>query len=382
KPQKASVLKQEERAFPRGGGSVLTPLEHKQIQIDATRDVLFEQAGKPTQNTEYEDAGENAAPGTKLVEKRKKKSKEKKTGATKVKEEPKIKVEGLSYKRLVPGSLVLGKVSRITSRDVALALPNNLTGYIPLTAVSDQLTRRIEKLLAEEEKEGEEEQDEDYEDVELNKLFKVGQYLRAYVTSTANESSKPGRAGKKRIELSTNPKLANHGIMTSDIVTNCMLQASVKSVEDYGLVMDLGTEDSSIRGFMSSKELGPGVDHTKVEEGAVFMCIVTGLSSNGKIVKLSADHKKAGNVKKANYLTEAPSINSFLPGTAVEMLVTEPTSTDLTGQAMGMLSVTADIIHSGSSRTKKDLVKQHPAGSKVKARIICTFPDADPPKLA
>lgn len=33
---------QDEAAFPRGGGSILTPLEHKQIQIQATRDVLFE----------------------------------------------------------------------------------------------------------------------------------------------------------------------------------------------------------------------------------------------------------------------------------------------------------------------------------------------------
>ncbi|RYF19182.1 MAG: hypothetical protein EOO77_10525, partial [Oxalobacteraceae bacterium] len=32
-PVKASILSQEERAFPRGGASVLTPLEHKQIKI-------------------------------------------------------------------------------------------------------------------------------------------------------------------------------------------------------------------------------------------------------------------------------------------------------------------------------------------------------------
>ena len=40
---KASVFKDEEASFPRGGASVLTPLEHKQIQIKANQDVLFEQ---------------------------------------------------------------------------------------------------------------------------------------------------------------------------------------------------------------------------------------------------------------------------------------------------------------------------------------------------
>jgi hypothetical protein len=42
---KASVFKEEETSFPRGGASVLTPLEHKQIQIKANQDVLFEQTG-------------------------------------------------------------------------------------------------------------------------------------------------------------------------------------------------------------------------------------------------------------------------------------------------------------------------------------------------
>lgn len=40
-PAKRSVLQAEESAFPRGGGSVLTPLEVKQVANDATKDVLF-----------------------------------------------------------------------------------------------------------------------------------------------------------------------------------------------------------------------------------------------------------------------------------------------------------------------------------------------------
>src|SRR5262245_9633609 len=44
-PAQKSIFKDEEKSFPRGGASVLTPLEHKQIQIKANQDVLFEQAG-------------------------------------------------------------------------------------------------------------------------------------------------------------------------------------------------------------------------------------------------------------------------------------------------------------------------------------------------
>jgi rRNA biogenesis protein RRP5 len=37
----STLRPEEEPAFPRGGASVLTPLEHKQIQIEAEQDVLF-----------------------------------------------------------------------------------------------------------------------------------------------------------------------------------------------------------------------------------------------------------------------------------------------------------------------------------------------------
>jgi rRNA biogenesis protein RRP5 len=46
-----SVLKDEEPMFPRGGGSVLTPLEQKQIHLEAKADAMreeeFNTGGKP-----------------------------------------------------------------------------------------------------------------------------------------------------------------------------------------------------------------------------------------------------------------------------------------------------------------------------------------------
>lgn len=54
-PQKISILRGDEPLFPRGGGSVLTPLEHRQIRVDADRDVLFEQSGKGSRPRTVED---------------------------------------------------------------------------------------------------------------------------------------------------------------------------------------------------------------------------------------------------------------------------------------------------------------------------------------
>ena len=381
-----SALREEEPAFPRGGASVLTSLEHKQIQIQAMKDVLFEQnTGRKAlnnglENGESEVEGEEQDNGASAIPKRKPRSKGQKGKKAGLAEEAGIRIEGLSYKRLVPGSLVLGQISQINRHDIALALPNNLTGYIPLTAISDKLTKRVEALVAEEEEDAEAMDLGKQQNVDLTSFFTVGQYLRAHVTSTHDDTASGGK-GKKRIELSINPRHANAGLKKADLIINSMAQATVTSVEDHGLIMDLGLDEPNVRGFMSSKELGHDVDHTRVEEGAVLLCLVTGLSSNGNIIKLSADRQKAGNTKKTNFLTDAPSVDSFLPGTAVEILVVEVTPSGIAGEVMGLLDVTADLIHSGDAASGKELGKKYTTGSKVKGRIICTFPTADVKKL-
>lgn len=89
KPSKPSIpatslIKEEEPLFPRGGASVLTPLEQKQIQIQAKNDVLFEEAASK------KSGGEKS---------KKKKARKSKGGEVEpVKDEDAIKVESLNFK--------------------------------------------------------------------------------------------------------------------------------------------------------------------------------------------------------------------------------------------------------------------------------------------
>lgn len=86
KPAVVSVLKDEEPMFPRGGGSVLTPLEQKQIQLEAKADALQED--------------EFATGGKKSSKKKAAKSAGKgKKGSEKLeKDDDSVKVESLSFK--------------------------------------------------------------------------------------------------------------------------------------------------------------------------------------------------------------------------------------------------------------------------------------------
>ncbi|GAB7345593.1 hypothetical protein MBLNU457_3893t1 [Dothideomycetes sp. NU457] len=383
-PVKSSILQAEDRAFPRGGADVLTPLERRQIKIDAERDVLFEQSGqKKPVSDEYgdEDDLEDADEGGAAPAKKRKKTGKKKTDGTAQGETSQVKVQGLSYKTLAPGCLVLGQVTAITSRDVALALPNNLTGFIPLTSISDRINQRIEALLNEVEKEADADEEDDNEDIDLRSLFYIGQYLRAHVTSTSEETTSNGmKKTKRRIELSVEPKLANAGFIASDVKENFMVQASVRSVEDHGLVMDLGLDDDAYKGFVSKKELGKSCDIAKVQEGQVMLCNVTGTATGGKVIKLCPDTTRMGDAAK-HTLTSASTIDAFVPGTAVEVLVTEIGKGGMVGKIMGMLDATADIIHAGAGGRQTDAFKKTKAGQKIIARVICTFHTADSKKV-
>lgn len=98
------VLRGEETAFPRGGASVLTPLEHRQIKIDAQRDVLFEQTGnRSTKRTaddfEYDGEDEiNASTPASAKKKIRPTPKPKQEVPRLDAKESSVRIEGLGYR--------------------------------------------------------------------------------------------------------------------------------------------------------------------------------------------------------------------------------------------------------------------------------------------
>ena len=106
--QKLSVLRAEEPAFPRGGASILTPLEHKQIQIQAKQDVLFEQntgKKKSRNNVEDEENDEDnldQISGFTKKSKSKLKPRDKKSKKKSDVQDAAVRIEGLSYKVSLP----------------------------------------------------------------------------------------------------------------------------------------------------------------------------------------------------------------------------------------------------------------------------------------
>lgn len=102
---RAPLLNKEDAPFPRGGASVLTPLEHKQIKIQAKQDVLFEQStGQKAHRIDLEDEDDVELPdedSNRQVASTSKKSKVNRkkniSTASEMQENP-LRIESLSYK--------------------------------------------------------------------------------------------------------------------------------------------------------------------------------------------------------------------------------------------------------------------------------------------
>ncbi|KAI0402938.1 hypothetical protein F4802DRAFT_332506 [Xylaria palmicola] len=358
-----SRLKEEEPLFPRGGGSVLSPLEHRQISIQAKQDVLFEQ-----------ESGQKAKKAEQSAKRKKSKTPKNKTSNGTRPAEDAVRIESLNYQRLVKGSLVLGQITEIRPLQLILALPNSLSGHVPITAISDVLSKMVAA-----EAEASDEEDNETDTVDLKDIFEVGQYLRVCVMSTTEEGTGTLTKPKKNIELSLRPEQTNTGLSSDEVVENTVVMASVSSAEDHGFVMDLGLSGPPTRGFLPRKEVPSDLAETRLQPGAVIMCLVTGKGANNKIIQLSALQNKLGNVQ--NFASEATTIQTFLPGSAVELMISDISTRGLVGKVMGSLDVTADLIHSGAGPKALDLEGKYAIGKKVKARVICDFPTAKEPKL-
>lgn len=350
-----SILDSEEVAFPRGGASALSALELKEIANEATSDVLF--------------ANESSKKTTSSSARPQKKRKTTKTiDPEDLVDKDFIPIENSNFKNLVPGTLVFGKIIEVGKLELVLALADNLIGFVPITNISKQITRQLED--AEDSDESDNEDNDELDFPELSKYFKIGQWLRAIVVEPVNPST--GKNKKKRIDLSIEIEKVNQTLEeTEDLVPNTTLQVTVSSVEDHGLILDIGKE--GLTGFISNKEIkaaGKNIEDFAV--GSVFFSTISSNKVRTVTVKLTTNRK---NVTKT-----LASVDSVVPGNLVDALVTEIIDDGLITKVHGLVDGSINFSH--LSVFKEDEIKHKFAiGSTVKARVLAVLLSGGAKKL-
>lgn len=171
-------------------------------------------------------------------------------------------------------------------------------------------------------------------------MFTVGQWLRTVVVENTAVTGSSDKSHKKHIELSIEPELVNASVIPADVLPQTLLQVSVTSIEDHGIIVSLGTKNLS--GFIKNSSLGAySVD--KIKEGQVFLACVEQRPKN-KVVQLTLNIKKS-----QKPIADVADIGSLLPGDTVRCLVTEARAAGAGGKILGMLDATIDQLHIGQS---------------------------------
>ncbi|EEQ36536.1 hypothetical protein CLUG_00659 [Clavispora lusitaniae ATCC 42720] len=347
-----SVLNSSEVAFPRGGGSVLTPLEMKTISNKATEDVLFEQA-----QASKRSGGSTSHPA-------KKRKKQSKTAVSKTETEEKgISVDHMTLKNLIPGCEVLGQIVRVDKMDLVLAITDNLVGRVPITAIGAEVSAMLEKYEAAMDS-SDEEDDEPTQSFapefpKLASLFEPGQWLRAIVTPTPE--------GQRGLHLSIAPSDVNASMESDDFTPGNIVQASVKSIEDHGVVLNLGV--GKLSGFLSKKELKKAdIPLSSFTVGKVILTSVA--SADARTVSLRPAEKE--NVSKKTVVTTISSIDAVHPGTLVNAIIAELSDDGVAARLFGMVDASFTLPHVEEYALEK-LKNSFGIGSTVRARIIGTL---------
>jgi len=205
--------------------------------------------------------------------------------------------------------LLLGVVKEVREAEALIALPNNLSGWVEVDQVSDELESLIEESL----------EDEDAEPPALSDYLWTGLSVRCMVLNTAvvSGSGKQSSSHHKHINVSVKPSIVNRGLSVGSVHVGMSLYGSVSSVEEHGYAISLGSRELSA--FLPFKEAGD--KNGKLKVGQLVEGRVSKLQKGSKLAVLSLvpaeESEKAGKGAVTKEVDDA-SIDALQPGMLVQ----------------------------------------------------------------
>uniref|UniRef100_A0A2H1W1Z5 rRNA biogenesis protein RRP5 n=1 Tax=Spodoptera frugiperda TaxID=7108 RepID=A0A2H1W1Z5_SPOFR len=254
---------------------------------------------------------------------------------------------GLSYKTVKEGLLVLGRVKTILETKVVVSLPCRLIGSIMACHISEPYNKLLEAYV----------NDKTDKVLELGQLFRPGQYIAVKVLEVKDVS----------LMLSTMPQHVNGQTTLKDLQKGNLIQAAVSSVEDHGYVMDIGVPNTTA--FLPKANSDPEIE---LDEGMICWCsIKSAPGPGGGVVTLSNELVALQNSWLRNKTT-----GPMLPGSNLEFLVDTPLDNGIEGHVFKDLTAYVQRQHADTVKGKKPTL-----GQKVRARLLYVMPTRNTPFL-
>ncbi|XP_069652986.1 protein RRP5 homolog [Haliaeetus albicilla] len=219
-----------------------------------------------------------------------------------------VNIEPLTIEALCEGMLVLGCIKEVSDYELVISLPNGLSGFVPVTQISDAYSKLLSKEVA---------QGELLEDLNsLSDMYSPGMLVRCIVTSVEKSAD-----GRRSIKLSIDPKKVNKGLNASALASGMLLSGFVSSVEDHGYLIDIGVSGThaflprqKAQNYIKAVKRGPDL-----KIGQNLNCIIVEVKNEGRVVRLSVDRSEVA----ASLATERQNwtLSNLLPGLVVKARV-------------------------------------------------------------
>uniref|UniRef100_A0A915BAG2 S1 motif domain-containing protein n=2 Tax=Parascaris univalens TaxID=6257 RepID=A0A915BAG2_PARUN len=229
----------------------------------------------------------------------------------KANESKRTQFAGVWHTRITPsllteGVLGLGVVREIHDDKVELESADGVLVTLPATNISDQLSATLKSSS-----------------FTLADIFVPGQMIAYKVLSAANATVSRGKkqGGSRRAVVTCCPSVVNAHLMASSLLNGLVLNGSVESVEDKGVVINFGLQSCELRGFLPSTALPQFVNMETLIHGQVLLIRIQHLSPIGKVgrvINVSAI-PEVENLDER--IVEKLHLNMLMPGT---ILLAEP----------------------------------------------------------
>uniref|UniRef100_A0A8C5X3A6 Protein RRP5 homolog n=1 Tax=Malurus cyaneus samueli TaxID=2593467 RepID=A0A8C5X3A6_9PASS len=207
---------------------------------------------------------------------------------------------------LSEGMLLLGCIKEVSDYELTISLPNGLSGFVPVTQISDAYSKLLSKQVA---------QGELLEELSsLPDLYSPGTLVRCIVTSIEKSDD-----GHRSVKLSIDPKKVNKGLSSTALAAGMLLSGSVSSLEDHGYLIDIGV--TGTHAFLPHQKAKNYIKAVKKGKkiGQSLNCLVVEVKNEGRAVCLSIDRSEVA----ASTATERQNwtLSNLLPGLVVKARV-------------------------------------------------------------
>ncbi|KAI9905452.1 hypothetical protein PsorP6_013429 [Peronosclerospora sorghi] len=260
----------------------------------------------------------------------------------------------LTFKNVRKGMLVLGCVRQVTpAQEVLMSLPNKLHGVVARAECSDEFYHALQAATTTTNPSRDDDQLPP-----LATLFPVGQLLPCIVLHTSKTDK------HKVIHLSLRLSLIHAALSPSSLHKGTCLYATVSSLEDHGVMLNVGIR--GVHAFVPQQ----AVETPNVVRGQHVLVTVVDMDTftNTATVSLSRDH-----VVKSVTRGDTWTMQQLVPGMLLNVRVAKLLTNGLRVTFLSFFHATVEHHHLSRAYTP-DWQASYREGMKARARIVSMDP--------